>query len=158
MATSNDNELLSRRLFVKTGIITLALTALASARATLDFLFPKVLYEPSAKVRLKRPDEYPDDAVSFDEENRLFIIRKPGQIAVLSAVCTHLGCTVMHLTDDQTFKCPCHGSRFQTDGRVAHGPAPKSLSWFYLDLSRDGYLQVHTDRQVPPDFSLPLKG
>lgn len=157
MSISHDKEAFTRRMFLRTGFATLAISALASARATLDFLFPKVLYEPSSVVRLRRPEEYPDDTVSFDEANRFFIIRKSGQIAVLSAVCTHLGCTVMHVPGDGSYKCPCHGSRFHPDGRVQQGPAPKPLKWYHLELSRDGHLQVFTERTVEPDFPLKLK-
>lgn len=150
-AEKTDN---SRRFFVKAGLAGLGLSLLASAGATLDFLFPKVLYEPSQLLRLKRLDEYPDQEVIFDDENRLFIFRRPEGISVLTAICTHLGCTVNHEEGAANFRCPCHGSIFNKDGSVASGPAPKPLTWFYADLAKDGRLQVHTDRVVPPDFHL----
>ncbi|WP_415856414.1 FAD-dependent oxidoreductase [Sinomonas sp. G460-2] len=50
-----------------------------------------------------------------------------GQIHTVSATCTHLGCTVAFNPSDTTWDCPCHGSRFATDGTVIQGPAAKNL-------------------------------
>jgi Rieske Fe-S protein len=43
-----------------------------------------------------------------------------------SSTCTHAGCTVNKIADG-TIDCPCHGSKFNLDGTVAHGPAQKPL-------------------------------
>ncbi|RJQ38513.1 FAD-dependent oxidoreductase [Candidatus Microgenomates bacterium] len=48
-------------------------------------------------------------------------------IHAVSAVCTHMGCIVAFNNGEKTWDCPCHGSRFDTDGDVIHGPAVKSL-------------------------------
>jgi glycine/D-amino acid oxidase-like deaminating enzyme/nitrite reductase/ring-hydroxylating ferredoxin subunit len=50
-----------------------------------------------------------------------------GQAHAISAVCTHLGCTVEWNPADGTWDCPCHGSRFQPDGKVIQGPAARDL-------------------------------
>jgi glycine/D-amino acid oxidase-like deaminating enzyme/nitrite reductase/ring-hydroxylating ferredoxin subunit len=50
-----------------------------------------------------------------------------GQLHSLSAVCTHLGCIVHWNSLEGTWDCPCHGSRFGTDGRVLNGPAAAGL-------------------------------
>jgi glycine/D-amino acid oxidase-like deaminating enzyme/nitrite reductase/ring-hydroxylating ferredoxin subunit len=50
-----------------------------------------------------------------------------GQLHERSAFCTHLGCVVHWNSTEQTWDCPCHGSRFQTDGHVINGPAIRAL-------------------------------
>src|SRR6266850_6786850 len=51
-----------------------------------------------------------------------------GQTHVFAINCSHLGCPIALNSSEQTFDCPCHGSRFHLDGSVLHGPAPAPLS------------------------------
>lgn len=50
-----------------------------------------------------------------------------GELRVLSPVCTHMGCYVTWNPAETSWDCPCHGSRFGTDGRVLQGPAVRDL-------------------------------
>ena len=50
------------------------------------------------------------------------------QWQVLIGICTHLGCIPLaHQGDYQGYFCPCHGSQYDTSGRIRKGPAPKNL-------------------------------
>jgi len=50
-----------------------------------------------------------------------------GKLEAVSATCTHLGCTVGFNDVERSWDCPCHGSRFSTDGAILHGPAVRPL-------------------------------
>jgi glycine/D-amino acid oxidase-like deaminating enzyme/nitrite reductase/ring-hydroxylating ferredoxin subunit len=50
-----------------------------------------------------------------------------GELHLVSAACSHMGCTVGWNEADRTWDCPCHGSRFALDGAVIHGPATQPL-------------------------------
>jgi Rieske Fe-S protein len=65
------------------------------------------------------------------DEGKLAIYRDDaGELRALSSTCTHLGCVVEFNEAERTWDCPCHGSRFDTDGTVIRGPArkPRALS------------------------------
>jgi nucleotide-binding universal stress UspA family protein/nitrite reductase/ring-hydroxylating ferredoxin subunit len=50
-----------------------------------------------------------------------------GELHLMSARCTHMGCTVAWSAADHLFECPCHGSRFGPGGEVVNGPAARPL-------------------------------
>ncbi len=54
-------------------------------------------------------------------------VQKP-QWLIVSATCTHLGCIPLaHQGNYGGFFCPCHGSQYDTSGRIRQGPAPANL-------------------------------
>lgn len=57
-----------------------------------------------------------------------------GEVHAVSLTCTHLGCTVHWNDAEQSWDCPCHGSRFSTDGHVLNGPASKNLDRLEIDF------------------------
>jgi nitrite reductase/ring-hydroxylating ferredoxin subunit len=54
----------------------------------------------------------------------------------VTAICTHQGCTITGFQNQQ-YVCPCHGSRFTTDGRVVQGPAQGSLRSYPTQFAND---------------------
>jgi cytochrome b6-f complex iron-sulfur subunit len=51
-----------------------------------------------------------------------------GAVNVMAVNCSHLGCSVEFNADAKRFQCPCHGSQFNPQGQVVHGPAVYALS------------------------------
>jgi cytochrome b6-f complex iron-sulfur subunit len=119
----------------------------AAARA----FVPNVLYEPSRRFKVRKPKDYPQ-GITFDPDHRLFVVRAEDDFHIVSAVCTHLGCTVQWKQDKSEFACPCHGSRFRQDGANFAGPAPRPLAWYATAVSPDGYLEIDTAEEVAPGF------
>ncbi|MCF3119004.1 FAD-dependent oxidoreductase [Streptomyces arenae] len=85
--------------------------------------------------RLRSPDvSSPADlapcsgAVLSNHGRRTAVYRDAdGKLHAVSARCTHLGCLVAFNSAEETWECPCHGSRFDTDGQVIQGPATRPL-------------------------------
>lgn len=65
-----------------------------------------------------------------------------GQLAILSAICPHLGCSVSWQAGNDKFVCPCHGGEFKADGQHIFGPPPRAMDRLPTQL-KDGKLQVH---------------
>ena len=58
----------------------------------------------------------------------IWAVKQPaGDIVVFSPICPHLGCGFRWDGGDNKFKCPCHGSIYDVNGKVLAGPAPRSL-------------------------------
>lgn len=67
------------------------------------------------------------------------VVREDKSIADfgINAVCTHLGCVVPWNASENKFKCPCHGSQYDANGKVVRGPAPLSLALVHADVESD---------------------
>jgi Rieske Fe-S protein len=65
--------------------------------------------------------------VNLEGETVAAFRAEDGSVRAVSATCTHLGCQVNFNTAERTWDCPCHGSRFDLDGRVLEGPAVRDL-------------------------------
>lgn len=160
-----------RDFLINFGIGAGATALVAQAAASLRSLVPNVSYDAPTTVKLGPPNDFPD-GMKFLPDERLFVFRDGNVFHAISAVCTHLGCTVraealsnaqMMKSDGQALKvthrflCPCHGSKYAGDGSNVAGPAPKPLDWYHLSISLDdGQLIVDLARPVGHDFRLTL--
>jgi menaquinol-cytochrome c reductase iron-sulfur subunit len=62
------------------------------------------------------------------QERSIWVVRRPdGLVVAYAPNCPHLGCGYRWSGEEQRFKCPCHASVFDLDGKVLGGPAPRSL-------------------------------
>ena len=63
--------------------------------------------------------------------------------------CTHLGCTFPWNPHENQFQCPCHGSRYDHDGRVVRGPAPLPLQLAHVTIEGD-YIRITPWTETDP--------
>lgn len=68
-----------------------------------------------------------DGAVVRVDGRAVAVSRQGDRLCAVSGVCTHLGCQVAWNHAEGSWDCPCHGSRFDAQGSVIHGPATRDL-------------------------------
>jgi len=107
---------------------------------------PSVFPESNPRVKLGPPEQFLDVEVTPLPEHRLWVFSSPQGLYAISAVCPHLGCIVGRQEDG--YFCPCHGSRFDVQGKVIGGPAPRGLVYLEMSISPDGKLVVDREKEV----------
>ncbi|HMV99819.1 MAG TPA: Rieske 2Fe-2S domain-containing protein [Acidobacteriota bacterium] len=121
-------------------------SAVISAVSNLVFIKPRATYGQPNRFSVGKPDDYPPGTRIALDTHRICIVREENKIAAVSTTCTHLGCIVG--LSETGFACPCHGSRFDQDGNVTGGPAPKPLAWYKINLAPNGELEVDKDAEI----------
>ena len=80
--------------------------------------------------------------INAEEEFSAYVLTENGQdFIAMSNICTHLGCRVRWIPDQEGFYCPCHNGVFAKDGTVVGGPPPRPLDRFVSKVE-DGVLFV----------------
>jgi cytochrome b6-f complex iron-sulfur subunit len=146
--TTGDENLNRRRALTWLSGVGLAGSAGLSAVSNLVFIKPRATYGQPQRFSIGRPEEFPPGTRIALEDQRICIVREGDKVAAISTTCTHLGCIVG--ISETGFACPCHGSRFDPDGNVTGGPAPKPLPWFKVTLAPNGELEVDKDAEIEP--------
>ena len=137
-----------RDLFSKLTWLTVGSVVAGAFAAALRMLFPKVFFDPPMIFRAGVPADYQPGTVSerWKKDWRVWIVRTEKNLFVLSATCTHLGCTPVWLEGENRFQCPCHGSAYNGEGVNLEGPAPRPLERFRITLDRRGQIVVDKRR------------
>jgi len=124
-------------------IVAFVMAMLGALRLPMPSVFP----ESNSRVKLGRPERFQKGTSTYFPKQRLWLYRSDEGFHAISSVCTHLGC-VVERGDDGKFACPCHGSKFDEQGRLTGGPAPKGLVWVSLEVSPEGWLVAETLKEV----------
>ena len=113
----------SKRLGLKQGAPGILRAAADMAKSRVG---ERILHPPKLDVGDLGPGE--GDVVSRDGRKAAVFREEDGSMHAVSPFCTHLGCQLELNTAERTWDCPCHGSRFDLDGHVIHGPAVDDLA------------------------------
>ncbi len=116
------------------------------AATVLAFLYPIIRYilpprqaealekrVSAAKVGELSPNSF--KIFKFGASPGILVNTQDGQLVALTAVCTHLTCTVRYESDSGTLFCPCHNGRFDLAGNVISGPPPAPLETYKVEIS-----------------------
>lgn len=110
--------------------------------SVLGFLYPNAMKVPPSVFSIGRPAEVlARDGKVFYPKQKVYIETLSNKVRVQTAVCTHLGCTVNQT--ETGYRCPCHGSTYDSHGRNTGGPAPLPLVYFDVSLGASGDLIVN---------------
>jgi cytochrome b6-f complex iron-sulfur subunit len=144
-------EMPRRDFFNQIAAGALGIAGLGAAAVTYRYLSPNVLFEPPTTFRAGNPDLYPVNSVTYIQDQQVYIVRSNDGFYAVSAVCTHLGCITQWKPEVNQIACPCHGSKFKSDGSKVEGPAPRPLPHYSLTLAPNGELVVDKLEMVKPD-------
>jgi cytochrome b6-f complex iron-sulfur subunit len=113
----------------------------------LRFFLPRALYEPKTNFTIGYPSDYGFGVdTKFQNQYRIWVVRNTEGIFVISAICTHLGCTPDWKASENKFKCPCHGSGYDPEGINFEGPAPRPMDRAHVELDPEGRIVVDLSR------------
>jgi cytochrome b6-f complex iron-sulfur subunit len=111
------------------------------------FFLPRTLFEPATSFKIGYPADYGLGVdTKFQQKYRIWVDRTPDRIFVIYARCTHLGCTPDWKPAENKFKCPCHGSGYDSEGVNFEGPAPRPMDRAHVEVAPDGQILVDVSK------------
>ena len=113
----------------------------------LRFFLPRSILEPPSTFRIGSPSDYALGVdTKWQQQYRIWVTKTSDRLFVIYAVCTHLGCTPDWKASENKFKCPCHGSGYDSEGVNFEGPAPRPMDRAHVELDAEGQIQVDLAR------------
>jgi cytochrome b6-f complex iron-sulfur subunit len=107
------------------------------------FFLPRSILEPSPTFKIGAPADYALGVdTKWQQQYRIWVTRTSDRLFVIYAVCTHLGCTPDWKASENKFKCPCHGSGYDSEGVNFEGPAPRPMDRAKVTLDPEGQIVV----------------
>lgn len=123
------------------------------------FFLPREIFEPSSVFKIGYPGDY---ALGIDtkwqQQYRIWVHKDADRLFVIFARCTHLGCTPDWKASENKFKCPCHGSGYDSDAINFEGPAPRPMDRARVELDAEGQIVVNTNRLYRWEKGTPSPG
>jgi cytochrome b6-f complex iron-sulfur subunit len=135
---------ISRRDFLKLASVSLlTISGLLGLDGLFRYLGAQTEPLPQTDFDLGPASQYAAGSRTLRAEIPALLIATPGGFSAISLVCTHLGCSVE--SQAEGFACPCHGSRFDLQGKVTRGPAQKPLNALRTGVDPQGHLHIYTN-------------
>lgn len=107
------------------------------------FFLPRAIFEPSSVFRVGFPGDYATGVdTKWQQQYRIWVVKNSERLFVIYARCTHLGCTPDWKESENKFKCPCHGSGYDSEGINFEGPAPRPMDRARVELDAEGQIVV----------------
>jgi cytochrome b6-f complex iron-sulfur subunit len=111
------------------------------------FFLPRAIFEPSTIFRIGFPSDYSLGVdTKWQQQHRIWVDKTSDRLFVIYARCTHLGCTPDWKASENKFKCPCHGSGYDSEGINFEGPAPRPMDRAHVELDAEGQIVVNTNQ------------
>ncbi len=133
---------------------TASVAGILAAVSLLRQFIPRITIQRN-RIKVGRKNDFPVNTFTFLSDRQMFVYRDHEGIRAVSAVCTHLGCILEK--SEEGFLCPCHGSRYDPEGRVVSGAASQDLPWYAMHRDPDGQIVVDKGRRVDADQKLYLQ-
>jgi cytochrome b6-f complex iron-sulfur subunit len=109
----------------------------------LRFFMPRSILEPSSRFSVGFPSDYALGVdTKWQQQYRIWVDKTSDRIFVIYARCTHLGCTPDWKASENKFKCPCHGSGYDSEAINFEGPAPRPMDRAHVELDAEGQIVV----------------
>lgn len=113
----------------------------------LRFFLPRSIFEPSSVFRVGFPADYGLGVdTKYQQQYRIWVDKTSDRLFVIYARCTHLGCTPDWKASENKFKCPCHGSGYDSEGVNFEGPAPRPMDRAHVELDAEGQIVVNVGK------------
>lgn len=113
----------------------------------LRFFLPRSILEPSSTFKIGPPGDYALGVdTKWQQQYRIWVTKTSDRLFVIYARCTHLGCTPDWKASENKFKCPCHGSGYDSEGIAFEGPAPRPMDRAHVELDAEGQIVVDVSR------------
>ena len=111
------------------------------------FFLPRSITEPSSTFKIGFPGDYALGVdTKWQQQYRIWVDKTSDRLFVIYARCTHLGCTPDWKSSENKFKCPCHGSGYDSEGINFEGPAPRPMDRAHVELDPEGQIVVDISR------------
>ena len=107
------------------------------------FFLPRAIFEPSSTFKIGFPGDYALGVdTKYQQMYRIWVDKTSDRLFVVYARCTHLGCTPDWKPSENKFKCPCHGSGYDSEAINFEGPAPRPMDRAHVELDAEGQIVV----------------